>query len=149
MTWTYDTSLSLNRDKVRFLTGLTDTTKQIVSDEEIAGILSLKGNNVYEAAATIADSLAAKYSSTSTLKIDGFSINGGEKSDYYRQLADQLRKQGNRSGGKFSSAFVGGVSIPEMDSVRDDSDRVPSRFEIGMDENPSVSVVEQGELDEQ
>lgn len=148
MTWSYDSSLSANKDKVRFLTGLTDTTNQRVSDEEIAGVLSLSNNNVYLAAATIADSLAGKYSSSQTIKIDGLSVDYSKRAEHFRNLAIQLRRTAKTSSGFLGTPFVGGISLSEMDSVREDSDRNPSRFSMDMDSYPGTETLESGETDE-
>lgn len=148
MTWSYSTDLSTDKDKVRFLTGLNDTTNQRVTDEEIAGMLSLAADNVYEAGAMIADSLAGKYASSQSLKIDGFSTDYSDKADQYRELAKRLRATGKTAPGSLGTPFVGGISISEMDSVREDSDRNPSRFEMDTHTYPGLDPMEVGEYNE-
>ena len=140
--WSYDASLSTDKDKIRFLTGLNDTSNQRVSDEEIAGALSIADSNIYEAGAIIASSLSGKYASSQNIKIDGFSIDYSERASHFRDLAASLRNQAKLAGGFFGSAFVGGISISEMDSVKEDDDRNPSRFSMDLDSYPGTSVAE-------
>lgn len=149
MTWSYNPSLATDKDKVRFMTGLTDENNQRVSDEEIAGILAMANDNVYEAAAMVADSLAGQYSSSQSLKIDGFSIDYSERATHFRDLAKRIRIAKLTAPGALGAPFVGGVSISEMESVREDTDRVPSRFRMGMHDAPGTDPVDLVEYEEQ
>ena len=149
MTWSYDETLSTDKDKVRRLTGLTDTNNQRVSDEEISGVLTLTSNDVYETAALIADSLSGAYASRQDLKIDGFSVGSGNESKKWSDLAARIRRAGSLAQGGLGTPFVGGISLSEMDSVREDTDRNPSRFEVGMHNAPGTEPIEKNEYDEQ
>jgi hypothetical protein len=52
MSWTYDINLSTDKDKVRLLIRDTDCEKQILSNEEIEGVLGFEPN-IYQCAATL------------------------------------------------------------------------------------------------
>lgn len=94
MTWTYSGDpASNNRDAVRFLVGDTDTTDQLISDEEIAYLL-----DVYieapSAAVGAARSIAAKFSRQSdqarTVGDLSLSESFSQKSNQYHHLGDHL-----------------------------------------------------------
>lgn len=92
MTWTYtgDPSVS-DRDKVRFLIGDTDTTDQLVSDEEIAWQLGVVGDNVYQAAHDLCVALAAKFARLATSKsVGGLSLSYADRSASFYGLADRI-----------------------------------------------------------
>ena len=59
MSWSYDTSLPTNKDKVRVSIGDTDSSDQQLSDEEINALLTVHGS-VRSTAIAVARMLAAK-----------------------------------------------------------------------------------------
>lgn len=67
MSWTYDTSLATDKDKVRFFVGDTDTNNPLVSDEEIQAIISWEAN-AWMAAAEIAEHIARDLTAGGTLE---------------------------------------------------------------------------------
>lgn len=92
MTWTYtgDPSVS-DRDKVRFLIGDTDTTDQLVSDEEIAWQLDVVADSIYQAAHDLCVSLAAKFARLATSKSVGdLSLSYSDRSAAFYSLADRI-----------------------------------------------------------
>lgn len=138
MTATYDPTLPADKDTVRFLVGDTDTSNAAVSDEEITASLALFGS-VYNTAAGVADALAAKYSSSTSISISGLvSVAQEQKALAYRALAVRLRSQAATM--NVGAPFVGGVSIAAMDAVQDDTDRVPNQFEVGQFDYPGTSL---------
>lgn len=145
MSFSYDDSLPTDKDKVRLLIGDTDSANASYSDEAISALLTDNNDDVYETAAQLADGLAAKYSGHQDIKIDGFNVSWGERAQSYRDMATRLRKTGKNAGGGFATPFISGTSISEMDTVRDDTDRNPSRFEIGQFTNPGNEPIERGE----
>ena len=66
MAWSYDSNLSANKDKVRFLVQDTDTNDQLIQNEEINFALSETGN-LYRAAAMVARSIALQLGRQLTL----------------------------------------------------------------------------------
>jgi hypothetical protein len=137
MTATYDPTLAGDADKVRFLVGDTNVDSAQVSDEEIGGALDLAGT-VYEAAAVVADALAGKYSSKTSIAISGLiSVSQEQKAQAYRVLASRLRAQAASAGaGGIGSPFVGGISRSAEETVEADTDRTATRFEVGGDDFP-------------
>jgi hypothetical protein len=92
VTWTYtgDPNVS-DRDKVRFLIGDTDTTDQLLSDEEIAWALDNTDDSIYQAAHDLCVSLAAKFARLATSKSVGdLSLSYSDRSMAFYSLADRI-----------------------------------------------------------
>jgi hypothetical protein len=92
MTWTYtgDPSVS-DRDKVRFLIGDTDTTDQLINDEEIAWALDLTGDDIYQSAHDLCITLGAKFARLATSKsVGGLSLSYSDRSSAFYAQADRL-----------------------------------------------------------
>jgi hypothetical protein len=100
MTWTYSGNpASSDRDAVRFLVADTDTTDQLITDEEIAYLIGLY-TEAPLAAVGAARAIAAKFSRQSDQARGIGDLNLSEsmsqKSTQYHHLADHL--QGLSSG---------------------------------------------------
>ena len=91
MSWSYDTSLPTNKDKVRIKIMDVDTTSQEFSDEEINAILTDVGQDVLQAALRLAKSLAFKYTKKAVSKRAGpYSEDTTKRAELYKQLAMDL-----------------------------------------------------------
>lgn len=121
--------MALDFDLVRILYGDTDEANQLLTDEQLELLTTAAGNN-FLAAASAADALSAKYSRSVSFTVEGLSIQNGFKAENYAKLADRLRNQSNDylTGGTLG-ASVSGVSISEMESVAQDTDRVPNELQ--------------------
>lgn len=137
MTWSYDPALPADKDKIRALVGDTDTTDQLVSDEAIAVWLAQTGN-IMDTAALIADGISASFGRRANLALDSLRVDFQARSDKFRDIASNLRLQATRLAGGLGTPYVGGVSISDMDSVEDNTDREPSRFKVGMQDFPGI-----------
>lgn len=145
MTWTYsgDPATS-DRDSVRFLVGDTDTTDQLVKDEEIDWVLSLQAVLNF-AASAVAETIAAGFARLADTKNRSLSVAASQRMAHYKKLAENLRAGGAGSlpWGDGSTAivaemFVGGLSIADKDAFFDDADAVQPSFHRGQDDNPDV-----------
>ena len=130
MTWSYSGDpASSNLNAVRFLIGDTDTTNQLVSNEEITFMLVQWNQNTYIAASNAAYSLSAKYSGKSDFSRSvgdlSLSTQYGQQAERYGSLAKRLAVQ----------ASAGNPPSPTV--YLDDESNVfgPEIFSIGMDEN--------------
>jgi hypothetical protein len=138
MTWSYDPALTSDADKVRFLIGDTDTTNQLVSDEAVATMLSLY-TDTFPAAAALCDGLATKFARLPTITISGITIRGTERAEQYRITALSLRQQSAQGeAGALGVPFVGGVSISDVQSNQQDTDRMPNKFGVGNMDYPGT-----------
>ena len=124
MSWSYDSKLGSNKDKVRFLIADTNSNKQVMDDEAINEFLSMAGGDVFTAAANCADGLASRYAGSANIRIDGFQVNRLATVQHYKELAIRLRAQAGTSSGSLGQPVVGGISESIMDGVDSDSDRV-------------------------
>ena len=122
MTFTYLGTLATSLDKVRFLIGDTASASPKFTDEEIAGVLAMQ-TNVYHAAATLAERLSGDLASRVDISIDGASFDYSGQAQRYSDLARSLRSQASMSAGGLGLPKVGGLSIAEITSAEQDSDR--------------------------
>lgn len=131
------------REWVKFCLGGDDGLASLFTDAEIDAVLAEQPAPTY-AAAALAEVAAARFAArAATVTISKTKINLKEKFDAAKKLAENLRKggPGNIPGGDGSAAIaasvrVGGTSISEKASFRDNPDRVLPEFELGMDDNP-------------
>jgi hypothetical protein len=70
MTWSYNTALTADKDKVRTFIGDTNTSEQLISDEEITFFLT-QSDNIYGAAARACRAIAAKYARLTDTEVEG------------------------------------------------------------------------------
>ena len=129
MAWNYDTSLTTDKDKVRFLSGDSDSADPQVSDEEVAFALSSEGNT-HAAAAAVCEHLAARYARQAQKTAGDFQIALNQKHEQYLGTARQLR---NRSA-SHAMPLAGGLSATVKERLEAHSDRVPPMFRRGMQE---------------
>lgn len=149
MTWSYSAAdLSLDTDTgrlnaVRFLVGDTVTSDQQVQDEEIEFALAATGDNAYFAAAYVSNAIASKYARRVDTQLDGaLSAKYSQLQDHYKKLAFTLDKQGKRfSGGALGISF-GGISVSDIDTVRENTDRVSPSFRRDRFRHPNTDYGE-------
>lgn len=142
MSWSYDptdlntTTSSGRLNSVRLLVGDTDTSDQLVQNEEITFGLSQANNNVYYAAAWVCRTIAAKFGRMVDTSLDGaLSAKYSTRVKQYQQLASQIEAQGKKTSGKSLGVFGGGYSTSAMQVVNEDTDRVKPAFTIDQFDN--------------
>lgn len=94
--WTYDGDpMGDRKDEVRFLVGDTDTTEQLVTDEEVNFVLSqyppVTGKPAWLASAHVADGIAARFARRADRSVGPLSISAKQQRDHYVELAASLR----------------------------------------------------------
>lgn len=136
MTWTY-TAPTTDRDKIRFLCGDTDTTDQLVTDEEIAYVLTTR-TNLYLAAADVCEAVAAKYSRKADTSNGALSVSASQRSGQYATRAQELRARANSLGAP--AFFAGGQTVSGKDDLSADSDAVQPAFRVGQDDLPGTAA---------
>lgn len=134
MTWTYSGDPSSHdRDKVRFLVGDTDTTDQLVSDEEIAYLLTEAGDP-YRAAHDACMAIAAKFTRKAQSKSVGdLSISYADRAAAFREQAAAILRQAGRR--DVPTAWV------RPDALVRAGDRTTDNgveFSVGQFDDPSV-----------
>lgn len=131
MTWTYLPTLLTDKDRVRFLVGDTDTTDQLVQDEEINATLTTYGV-LQLAAAVICEHLSALYARQVDKRIGSLSVSASQRAKAFATRAAELRVELTT----LAEAFVGGLSISDKVTMADDTDAVQPAFRVGQDDNP-------------
>ena len=131
MSWSYNTALQSARDQVRFWCGDTNSSNQLVSNEEIEFVLR-SVTNVKLAAADILDRLSVQYASMVDTQVGDLRKSYGKISDNFASRAKALRRQVP------PTPYAGGVSASRVGSNAEDSDIVAPPFRIGMMDHPEA-----------
>lgn len=133
MTWTYSGNPgSSSRDELRFLIGDTDSADPLFSDEELDYLLTEHGGSVPAAAMASCRRLIAKYSRYVDQKTGDIDIKYSQRISQLNSLMDTLR------GDLRPVPYAGGISVSDIEAVRDDDDRQGPVFVLGMFDNPST-----------
>lgn len=136
MSWSYNASLSAEKDQVRFHIRDTDSSAQLVQDEEINYLLAEHGS-VYKAAAAACRNIALYFTRRVSLvsKDSGIKDDMKEKADSYRQMADDFDEQAGRTG---LSVFAGGISQSDKESRADNPDASAPAFRRDLHQSSEV-----------
>lgn len=137
MSWSYTGDMSIDLNYVRTLIGDTDTNDQQFSDQIINGMLARVGDAL-GTAITLATGLVAFYSRRVDTSIDSIRVAMGQRTEHYKTLVSQLKAMAAASTSMACAPIVCGVSVGDMISADQDTDRVASRFLVGMMEAPGV-----------
>ncbi len=144
MTWSYiSTDLSGSREQIRTHIGDTDTTDQLLSDEQIALAETTEGT-VGASAALCADWISAKYARKADKSAGDLSISYSQIAKQYADLAKRLRA--NSSGTLLP--YFGGISITAKETREEDTDRVKPAFTVDMLDDPSITSSDETAEDE-
>jgi hypothetical protein len=145
VTWTYEDPATSYRDAVRLLIGDTVTADQLLSDEELAALLTREGGVVatatpasvgvcFRAAAAAAEALAARYSRFTSFSEGGHSESAGERVGAYQKLAESLRKRM----AVYGVPWAGGLTVSWMEVDEADTDAVQPGIRIGIHSDPTA-----------
>ncbi len=137
MTWTYDNNpAGSDLSEVRYLVGDTDSTDELVSDEEIAYAVASEANNTMAAVRT-ARAIASKFARLVTKAVGDLKINYSDRVKHYMDLATFL--EDSDPAANIPVPYAGGISVSDKDSVEENTDRVNPAFERGQFDNPEDS----------
>lgn len=129
MTWTYTLDpLNVPRDAVRLFVGDTDSTKQLLQDEEIAWFLNQRGGRPIQAAILACEALATKYAGQVDVTLGKMSLSNSQRSAAYKGRAEELR---TRLGGSAVRMLVGGTSYMQRCVARSNRDTIQPVTEVG------------------
>lgn len=144
MTWTYGGDPSANdRDEVRFLLGDTDTTDQLITDEEIAYAITQAATN-RGAAALCARAVAASFARRADRTVGDLRISYSQQHKQYLELAERLESEAAYA----VTPYAGGISKDDKETQEELEDRVDPAFRIGMQDNPRHSQTQRDPDDE-
>ena len=141
MTWTYGGDPAANaRDAIRFLIGDTDTTDQLLTDEEIAWVntessgTSTGTTALYDAAYRCCLTIASKLAREADKQIGDLSVSMSQRAKAYREQAASLKELSGREGG-VPIPYAGGITISDKEIDEENSDIFRSWFSSGQFEN--------------
>jgi hypothetical protein len=127
----YDPSLTLDRDKIRFLIGDRDDTALLLTDAEIDGALLLEPD-LYYCAAECARSIAAAYSRKSDRSMGDLKLTQSQQSKQYLALADSLEARAKQK--------TGSTAIPLFEPPAGQSPLHDTIFDIAIHDNFAAGV---------
>lgn len=124
MTWTYDTSLSTDLAKVRFLVGDTDTNFQQLSDEEINSLIS-QYSSVLRSSIQAIKGLISKYSFKNNETVGKISVN---YDNVIKALSDRLKQLELEALNSGLGIYAGGISKTIRETIEDNTDIIKPFF---------------------
>ena len=135
MTWSYGGDPSANdKDQIRFMIGDTDTDDQLLSDEEIAGAVTIYGNQL-AAAISCCYAIAATFArKADTANTAGLRVSASQRYRQYKDLAEQLRTQNALDAAMGATIWIGGAEQSDVDAMNESSTYVQPQFKIGADD---------------
>ena len=141
MAFTYVDPNSNARDKVRFLVQDTDSTRPLLTDEEIAFLIA-EWVDVYDAASNAANILAAKFAGKAdySKSVGDLSLNEtfSSQASSYTELAKSIRMNRHR---RFTVSWVANA-----DALKSTADRSVDTYNtdafLGQMDNPRTSTSE-------
>lgn len=133
MAWSYDDSLSSDKDFVRFLIGDTNSTRQLVADETIEAIILTEPNN-YMAAAAIIESLYRGLTAGGSLE----DRKVGETRIRYQRISDLMLQVNSlrKRGGTHMRPSAGGIYTADKTTADADTSLNKAEIEKHMLNNP-------------
>lgn len=133
MTWTYNTALTAEKDQVRFTIGDTDSTAELLSDEEITWAISVE-SSMWGAAARCCESISRNFLRKADVRIGrgGTTLTYSTAAAQYAQMAKDLRARANA----MNVPWAGGRVIQDKLDLAADSSLVQPIFTKGLEDNP-------------
>lgn len=136
MAWTYNPAQLATSPlfQVRLLVGDTDTTDQLVADEEINYYLAQNPDSVTLAAAEVCEAISAKFARWTDASVNGVSESASQKSERYSARAKELKQDAY----SLALPVFGGITVAEQQAADQNSSMVQPSFKIGMNDNPET-----------
>jgi len=140
--------MAVTEAQIRLLVGDPTGANEILATGDYTSIIALQSTNVYRAAALAARSIAGKYARLVEVTEDPTRHAMQQKFEHYAKLADDYESmanagQGSISAATYASPIVTGSSKADIKTQRENTDRYPSAFTRGQDDNPYVDANQQ------
>tara|TARA_R100001086_G_scaffold244873_1_gene175133 strand:+ start:330 stop:773 length:444 start_codon:yes stop_codon:yes gene_type:complete len=142
MSWSFNESLTNNRDKVRLKIGDTDTNDQILSNETIDALLTEHSSDIMLTTISCVRAIIAKYSRNMTRGAIGLTADMTVFVTHYQELLSDLIKQ-NR--GNSGVRFAGGFSDSRKETIESDDDFIRPFASVGMTDYPGSGQNDAGD----
>ena len=142
MSWSFNESLTTNRDKVRLKIGDTDTNDQILSNETIDALLTEHNSDVLLTTISCVRAIIAKFSRNLNRGAIGLTADMSLFVAHYQELLSDLIKQNRgNSGVRYVSAF----SDSRRETIESDDDFIRPFAAIGRDDHPGSGQNDAGD----
>lgn len=126
MTWSYDPTLAADRDKLRFKIGDVDNEDQLLSDETLDTLLSIRPS-VTLAAIDALSGILAKLARETDRQALGLGGPRSQKSTHYRQLLAELKAEAAQGS---TGVYFGGGSIVGKATLADNASATTPPFRL-------------------
>ena len=125
MSWTYSTALATEKDQIRLEIQDTDTTAQLLQDEEIAYVITVE-QNFWGAASRCCEVISRNFLRKADVRIGrgGTTLTYSTAAKQYADMATAFRK---RASG-MHAPWTGGTSISDKESLAADASLVQPIF---------------------
>ncbi len=134
MTWTYSGNpADSNLDAIRYYIGDTDTSDQLLNNEEINFELTENGSGLYRTASACLRKIVARGRFVDK-SVDGLSVSASQRANQAMELANYYDRKATRS----TVIYAGGMSESEARDFDDDTDIPPFQFSVGQFNYPST-----------
>lgn len=134
MAWTYDSTLSTDRDKIRVLIGDYDSNDPMLSDEEIAFMQAENGDIYSTAAACIDIAIAALARKPESKSVGPLSLSYAGRIRNLEAARTRIKKMKDDRAG-VPIPYAGGISRDDKIAVEQAGDRT-NDFAIGQMDAP-------------
>lgn len=136
MSWNYVDPSASAKDAVRFLVGDTDSSDQLLQDEEINWILGFYNNAPMNAAVRACEAIMTKFARMADETVGQVRVEYSQKSKAYRDMRLELQR---RLATEDAVPFAGGISKGQKRTEELNQDRVKPSFTRHMMENEQIS----------
>lgn len=128
-------AITTDLDKVRLEIADTDSTAQLLQDDEITYFISQEAN-LWGAAARCCERIARQFLRKADVRIGrgGTTLNYSTAAKQYQDMAAALRKRANAT----NAPWAGGRSVSDKESLAEDESLVQPIFRKGEGDNPWV-----------
>ena len=134
MTWTYDTALTTTKDQIRLETADTDTTAQLLQDEEIVYLMGLE-QNFWGASARCCEVISRNFLRKADVRLGrSLMLAYSVMAKQYGDMATAFRKRANAT----NAPWTGGTSLSDKTTLAQDTSLVQPLFTKHMEDNPYV-----------
>lgn len=130
MTWSYNLQLTANKDKLRLMIGDTDQDDPLMSDEELAYLISTHGS-LESAAAAVCHSLAAKYARYADKQVGDLRLSLSQRAKQFYEMAKSFTKTAQI----LAAPTAGGVYTSDKESWDANESVVKTAIKLGIHDN--------------
>ncbi len=131
MTWTYTAGDDADLNRLRLVIGDTNTSDQLLANEELELMLDDAGDDLEVAAVAACKLIIAKLARDIDRNNLGMSATRSQKVQHYKDLLAELRA----TAGAKAGPFMGGSSVDQIEDLESDEDFIAPAFRRGVGDN--------------